>query len=202
MFKIAVLISGNGSNLQAIIDNISTGKLACTIEAVISDKPDVFGLERANKAGIKTYTFDKKTYGEDLSQKIFKVVENNVDFIVLAGFLSVLNGELLEKFKNKIINIHPALIPSFCGNGMYGIRVHESAIQYGVKFSGCTVHFVDNGTDTGPIILQKTVPVYFKDSARDLQARVLEKEHEALIEALGYIIEGRVRVEGRKVKIL
>jgi phosphoribosylglycinamide formyltransferase 1 len=202
LFKIAVLISGNGSNLQSIIDNVKSGKLACSIEAVISDKPNVFGLERAQTEGIKTYAFDRKIYGNNLSKSILEALENKVDFIVLAGFLSVLSGELLNKFRNKIINIHPALIPSFCGSGMYGIKVHERAIEYGVKFSGCTVHFVDDGTDTGPIILQKTVPVYSNDSAKELQARVLEKEHEALVEVLQLLIEDRIRVEGRKVEII
>lgn len=202
MFKIAVLISGNGSNLQSIIDGIEEGKLDCSIEAVISDKSNAYGLERATKAGIQTYILDKKIYGVNLSQAIFEIVHRKVDLIVLAGFLPVLDGELLEKFKNKIINIHPSLIPAFCGNGMYGIKVHEEAIKYGVKVSGCTVHFVDDGTDTGPIILQKTAPVYFNDSAKTLQERVLEKEHVALTEAIKLLIDGKVRVEGRKVEII
>jgi phosphoribosylglycinamide formyltransferase 1 len=202
LFRIAVLISGNGSNLQSIIDNISNRNLACSLEVVISDKLNAFGLERAEKVGIKTYTFEKKSYGENLSQSILEVLDNKVDLIVLAGFLSVLKGEILDKFKGKIINIHPALIPSFCGSGMYGIKVHEKVIECGVKLSGCTVHFVDAGTDTGPIILQKSVPVYFKDNPKELQARVLEKEHEAIVEALGLIIEGRVRAEGKRVEIL
>jgi phosphoribosylglycinamide formyltransferase-1 len=195
LFKIAVLISGNGSNLQAIIDSIVSEKLACSIEAVISDKPNVYGLERASRFGIKTYTLDKKIYGASLSQKILEIIDGNVDFIVLAGFLSVLEGELLSKFKNKIINIHPALIPSFCGKGMYGIKVHEKAIEYGVKYSGCTVHFVDDGTDTGPILLQKIVEVNPYDNAHELQARVLEKEHEAIVEVLNLIINKRVRID-------
>lgn len=201
MYKIAVLISGNGSNLQAIIDAIAKGILNCEIEAVISDKPLVYGLERASQRGIKNYTLDKKKYGANLSEEILKIVEDKADLIVLAGFLSVLKGELLSKFKNKIINIHPALIPSFCGNGMYGIKVHEKAIEYGVKYSGCTVHFVDDGTDTGPIILQKIVSVNNGDTAKELQRRVLEKEHEAIVEAIGLLAKGLVKVEGRKVEI-
>lgn len=202
MFKIAVLVSGNGSNLQSILENIESGYLNCSIEAVISDKAGAYGLQRAEIKGIKTYTFDKKLFGENVSTEILKVVKDRVDFIVLAGFLSVLSSEFIKAFKNKIINIHPSLIPSFCGSGMYGIKVHENAIQYGVKFSGCTVHFVDDGTDTGPIILQKTVPVYYSDDAKKLQDRVLEKEHEALTEALKLIIEEKVMVHGRKVEIL
>jgi phosphoribosylglycinamide formyltransferase 1 len=201
LFKIAVLISGNGSNLQSIIDNINTGSLNCKIEAVISDKDGAYGLERAKANNIKTFCFDRRLYGQNISDEILKVTQSKVDFIVLAGFLSVLTGNMLKVFKDKIINIHPALIPSFCGNKMYGIKVHEKAIEYGVKVSGCTVHFVDEGTDTGPILLQRMVPVLFSDTAKELQRRVLTKEHEALTEALNLIIEGKVKVVGRKVEI-
>ncbi len=160
MLKIAVLVSGSGSNLQAIIDNIESGYLNCSIEAVISDKKDVYGIDRAKSKNIKTYILDKKQYGTRISGEILRILDGKVDLIVLAGFLSILQGELLQVFKNKIINIHPSLIPSFCGGGMYGIKVHEKAIEYGVKVSGCTVHFVDAGTDSGPIIIQKVVDVY------------------------------------------
>ena len=202
MHKIAVLISGSGSNLQAIIDNIENGHLNCSIEFVISDKPDVYGLKRAEEKGIKTLVFDKKIYKSNLSNAILEVIDNKVDFIVLAGFLSILKGEILDKFNNRIINIHPSLIPSFCGAGMYGIRVHESVIKSGVKVSGCTVHFVDKGTDTGPVILQKVVPVYFEDDAQSLQKRVLEQEHIALPEALNLLLQGRVSVKDNRVKII
>ncbi|MGH4138203.1 phosphoribosylglycinamide formyltransferase [Clostridium sp.] len=199
MLKIAVLISGSGSNLQAIIDNIESGNLNCSIEAVISDKKDVYGIDRAKSKNIKTYVVDKKKYGTMISQEIFKIIDGKVDLIVLAGFLSILKGEILSKFKNRIINIHPALIPSFCGGGMYGIKVHEKALEYGVKVSGCTVHFVDEGTDSGPIIIQKVVQVYGEDSAIELQKRVLEQEHIALPEAIKYISEGKIKIVGRKV---
>jgi len=202
LHKIAVLISGSGSNLQAIIDNIENGHLNCSIEFVISDKPDVYGLKRAEEKGIKTLVFDKKIYKSNLSDAILEVIDNKVDFIVLAGFLSILKGEILDKFNNRIINIHPSLIPSFCGAGMYGIRVHESVIKSGVKVSGCTVHFVDKGTDTGPVILQKVVPVYFEDDAQSLQKRVLEQEHIALPEALNLLLQGRVSVKDNRVKII
>ena len=202
MHKIAVLISGSGSNLQAIIDNIENGHLNCSIEFVISDKPDVYGLKRAEEKGIKTLVFDKKIYKSNLSDAILEVIDNKVDFIVLAGFLSILKGEILDKFNNRIINIHPSLIPSFCGAGMYGIRVHESVIKSGVKVSGCTVHFVDKGTDTGPVILQKVVPVYFEDDAQSLQKRVLEQEHIDLPEALNLLLQGRVSVIDNRVKII
>lgn len=201
MHKIAVLISGGGSNLQSIIDNIETGYLKCSIEAVISDREGAYGIERAKAFGIKTYVLDRKLYGEKLSDEIYKILKDKVDLIVLAGFLSILKGALLREFKNRIINIHPSLIPSFCGKGMYGMKVHERAIEYGVKFSGCTVHFVDDDTDTGPIILQRVVPVYSFDTPKSLQERVLREEHRALPDAIRYIIEGAVTVKGRNVII-
>ncbi len=199
MLKIAVLISGSGSNLQAIIDNIESGYLKCSIEAVISDKSDVYGIERAKSKNIKTYVVDKKQYGVGLSDEILKILEGRVDLIVLAGFLSILQGDVLQVFKDKIINIHPALIPSFCGPGMYGIKVHEKALECGVKVSGCTVHFVDAGTDSGPIIIQKVVKVYGEDTADLLQKRILEQEHIALPEAIKYISEKDIKIVGRKV---
>ena len=199
MLKIAVLISGSGSNLQAIIDNIEGGYLNCSIEAVISDKKDVYGLERAKAKNIKTYAIDKKQYGAKLSDEVLKILEGKVDLIVLAGFLSILQGKILDLFKNKIINIHPSLIPAFCGDGMYGIRVHEKALDCGVKVSGCTVHFVDAGTDSGPIIIQRVVEVNSSDTAKDLQQRVLNEEHKALPLAIKYISEGIIKIQGRKV---
>lgn len=202
MLKIAVLVSGSGSNLQSIIDSIEAEKLKCTIEMVISDREGTFGIERAKQKGIKTYVLDKKIYGREISKKILSLTENKVDLIVLAGFLSILDSELIISFKNKIINIHPSLIPSFCGPGMYGIKVHEKAIDYGVRFSGCTVHFVDEGTDTGAIISQRIVPVYQDDTADTLQKRVLKEEHEILPEVINLIAEGRVKVEGRKITIV
>ncbi|MDF2880746.1 MAG: purN [Clostridiaceae bacterium] len=201
MFKIAVLVSGGGTNLQAIIDSINSGYLNCKIEAVISDKDGICAIDRAKKNNIPVYIFDKKTYKNNISQEICNLLENKVDLIVLAGWLSILKGSLIEKFKNKIINIHPSLIPSFCGEGMYGIKVHEKALEYGVKFSGCTVHFVDQGTDSGPIILQKVVPVLHYDTPKILQKRVLLEEHNALPEAIKLISENRVTIEGRKVII-
>jgi phosphoribosylglycinamide formyltransferase 1 len=201
LLKIAVLISGSGSNLQAIIDSIEAGKLQCIIEMVISDKEGTLGIERARSKGIKTYVLDRKLYGKALSKEILKLVKDKVDLIVLAGFLSILDKELITTFKNRIINIHPSLIPSFCGPSMYGIKVHQKAVDYGVKFSGCTVHFVDEGTDTGAIICQRTVPVYPEDTAELLQKRVLQEEHKALPEVIKLIVEGRVEVEGRMVKI-
>ena len=199
MFKIAVLISGSGSNLQSIIDSIDSGTLNCQIEYVISDKAGAYGLERAKIKGIKTFVFDKSEYKENISTEILRVIAGKVDLIVLAGFMSIIKGNILKEFKNRIINIHPSLIPSFSGNGMYGLRVHKSAIAYGVKFSGCTVHFVDEGTDTGPIIIQKVVPVLEGDTAEELQKRVLVEEHKALPEAIKLICESKIQVQDRKV---
>lgn len=202
MFKIGVLISGGGTNLQSIIDNVNSGYLDCKIEIVISDSENAYGIERARKSGIDAVALPKKQYRDALSDEILKIVsERKVDLIVTAGFLSILKGELLKKYKNKIINIHPSLIPSFCGKGMYGLNVHKAAINYGVKTSGCTVHFVDEGTDTGPIIIQKAVPVFSDDTAEILQKRVLVKEHEALPEAIKLIAEDKLEVHDRRVLI-
>lgn len=201
MLRIAVLISGGGSNLQAIIDGIEAGDLNCKIEMVISDKDGVYGIERARQKGIAAYVFDRKIFRDSISNKILELVRGKVDLIVLAGFLSILNSEFISYFNNRIINIHPSLIPSFCGPSMYGIKVHQKAVEYGVKFSGCTVHFVDEGTDTGAIISQRVVPVYPEDTAEELQKRVLQEEHKLLPEVIKLMAEGRVKVEGRKVTI-
>ena len=201
MFKIAVLVSGGGTNLQSIIDAVKVGELDCKVEMVISSKDGVYALERAKKAGIDTYVVSKKEYGENQSNRILELTEGKVDLIVLAGYLSILDGEILDKFKNRIINIHPSLIPSFCGPKMYGLHVHEAAIKKGVKVSGCTVHFVNNEVDGGAIILQEAVPVYFEDSAEDLQKRILVKEHLLLPKAIKLISEGKVNVIDGRSKI-
>lgn len=202
MFKIAVLVSGNGTDLQSIIDAIKSGYIEnCTIEAVISDRKGSFGIERAACIGIPTYVFERKIYKENLSDEICSLLQGRVDLIVLAGWLSILRGKLLKVFQSRIINIHPSLIPSFCGSGMYGIKVHEKVLQYGVKISGCTVHFVDEDTDRGPIIIQKSVPVLDDDTPQSLQKRVLEKEHIALPEAVKLISENKVTIQERKVTI-
>ena len=202
MFKIAVLVSGGGSNLGSIIEHIKSGYIKNTsIEYVISDTPDVYALTRAKENNIKNIVLDKKIYKNNISDEILKIIQGKVDLVVLGGFFSILQGEIIKEFKNRIINIHPSLIPSFCGKGAYGIHVHEKTLEYGVKVSGCTVHFVDEGTDTGAIIIQKTVNVNAEDTPRELQLRIMEKEHEALPEAVKLISEGRVKVEGRKVFI-
>lgn len=197
MFNIAVLISGTGSNLSAIIAAIDAGYINCAIKTVISDQPDAAGLKLAEEKEIETFSFS----GKSISDNIFDVVKDNTDLIVCAGFLSILRGKLLDKFHNRIINIHPALIPSFCGKGMYGMHVHQTAIDYGVKVSGCTVHIVESGVDTGPIILQKTVDVLDTDKAEDLQKRILKEEHLAIVAAVKLISENKIEIKERKVLI-
>lgn len=199
MFKIAVLISGGGSNLQAIIDSIEDKYLNCSIEFVISDREGAFGIERAKRHNLKALVLDRKSYGMTLSDRILEIIDGKVDLVVLAGYLSILNGNILEKFKNRIINIHPSLIPAFCGKGMYGIKVHEKALEYGVKVAGCTVHFVDEGTDTGSIIIQRSVKVEDNDTPETLQKRVLVEEHKALVEAIKLISEGKIVLQGRRI---
>jgi len=200
LLKIAVLISGNGSNFQAILDSIDSGILKCSVEMVISDRKEAYGLERAKQRNIKTYIVNRSE--NNISREILELTIGKVQLIVLAGFLSILKGELIEKFRNRIINIHPSLIPAFCGKGMYGVKVHEAAVSYGVKYSGCTVHFVDEGTDSGAIICQKTVPVYNEDTAETLQKRVLVEEHKLLPKAISYFAEDKIRSEGRKVLVI
>ena len=183
MPKIAVLISGGGSNLQSVIDNIKNKKLDCTIEYVISDR-ECRGMERAENEGFKTVFLDRKKYKNSLSEKIGEILDGNVDYIVLAGFLSILTPEFVKKWDRKIINIHPSLLPKYGGAGMYGIKIHEAVIKNKEKESGCTVHYVDTGIDTGEIIIQEKVTVSPDDTPETLQQKVLEKEHIILTEAI------------------
>ncbi|MFW2488512.1 phosphoribosylglycinamide formyltransferase [Clostridium chromiireducens] len=202
MFKIAVLVSGGGTDLQSIIDAVENKYLDVKIEMVIGSKDNIYALERAEKHNIETFVVTRREYGDKSSDKILELTKGNVDLIVLAGFLSILDGEILKEFDNKIINIHPSLIPSFCGPGMYGLKVHEAVIKSGVKYSGCTVHFVNSEVDGGAILLQEAVPVYFEDDAETLQKRILEKEHVILPEAIKLLSEGKVEFVGGKAKIL
>ena len=187
MKNIAVFVSGGGSNLQSIIDGCAGGCIKGKIRAVISSKEGVYALERAKAAEIPHYVFQKKDYqnADALYGDILKLLESlETDIIVLAGYLSILNGEIVRRFKNRIINVHPSLIPSFCGMGYYGIKVHEAVLAYGCKVTGATVHFVDEGADTGPIILQEAVEVKEDDTPQSLQHRVLEVEHRLLPRAV------------------
>lgn len=201
MFKIAVLVSGGGTDLQSIIDAVENKELNCKIEMIISSKDGVFAIDRAKKHGIDYHVISKKEYGAQQSNKILELTEGKVDLIVLAGYLSILDGDLLDKFSNKMINIHPSLIPSFCGDKMYGLNVHQAAIEKGVRFSGCTVHFVNNEVDGGAIILQEAVPVYFEDDAESLQKRILLEEHKILPKAIKLISEKKVKIIDNRVKI-
>lgn len=202
MFKIAVLVSGGGTDLQSIIDAIESKQINCKIEIVISSKDGVFAIDRAKKHKIDYEVVSRKEYGDKQSDKVLQICkERDIDLIVLAGYLSILGGNLLEEYSNKIINIHPSLIPSFCGPNMYGLKVHEAAIEKGVKFSGCTVHFVNSEVDGGAIIKQEVVPVYYEDDAETLQKRILEKEHIILPEVVGLIAEGKVSIINGRVKI-
>ncbi|MBN1048042.1 MULTISPECIES: phosphoribosylglycinamide formyltransferase [Clostridium] len=202
MFKIAVLVSGGGTDLQSIIDAVENKKIDCSIEMVIGSKEGIYALERAENYNISTYVVSKKEYKDKSSDKILELTKGKVDLIVLAGYLSILDGEILKEFNNKIINIHPSLIPAFCGSGMYGLKVHEAVIKSGVKFSGCTVHYVNSEVDGGAILLQDIVPVYFEDDAKSLQKRILEKEHILLPKAIKLISEGKVEIVNGKTKVI
>lgn len=189
--NIAVLVSGSGSNLQSIIDNIEQGNLNCKITYIIADRP-CYGLERAKNHKIKNIMLDRKLFKEKLSDEISLILKNNgekTDYIVLAGYLSILSNSFIEKWTEKIINIHPSLLPKFGGKGMYGINVHRAVIEAKEKESGATIHFVDSGIDTGKIITQVKVPVLENDSPEDLQKRVLEQEHKLLIKGIKILLE-------------
>lgn len=204
--RLGVLVSGGGTNLQAIIDRSEAGLLSAEVVVVISDRPEAYALERARRHGIPTVVVRRKDFAsdEEFDEAIMAHLRAyEVDLVVLAGYLKILTPRFVEAYRNRIINIHPALLPSpFGGKGMYGHRVHEAVLAHGCKVSGCTVHFVDEGIDAGPIILQRTVPVLEDDTPETLAARVLQQEHQALPEAIQLFAEGRLVVEGRRVRIL
>lgn len=206
MLKVAVCVSGGGTNLQAIIDAIENKTITNTeISVVISNNPGAYALERAKKHGIDTVCISPKNYeSRDVFNQAFleKLDSYHVDLVVLAGFLVVIPEIMVKKYKNRIINIHPSLIPSFCGTGYYGLKVHEGVLSRGVKVTGATVHFVDEDTDTGPIILQKAVSVRQDDTPTTLQRRVMEEaEWKIMPEAINLIANGKVKVVGHKVEI-
>ena len=196
--RIAVLVSGGGTNLQALIDSIQKGDINGEIVIVISDRENAYALERAKKYGIKGIYIDREHCSPRLLQELQKM---DAELVVLAGFLSILDSKLVKAYEGRIMNIHPSLIPAFCGRGFYGEKVHKAAVEYGVKVSGATVHFVDKGTDSGPIILQESVPVYAEDTVETLAERVLEVEHRLLPAAVGLFCEGKLGIEGRRVII-
>ena len=197
IFKLAVLVSGRGSNLQAIIDSIDREELDAHLSIVISNTKDAMALKRAEKHGIKTIFIDPSTY---LNSKeydkalVLKLKEFSIDLICLAGYMRILGEEVIQTFEKKIINIHPSLLPAFSG-----LNAQKQAINYGVKFSGCTVHFVDSGVDSGPIILQTVVPVYDNDDEKSLSKRILEQEHYLYPKAIKMIQEKKIRLNGRTV---
>lgn len=195
MLNIAVCVSGGGTDLQSIIDACEAGKINGQIRLVISNRKKAYGLERARLHGIQA------EWIKDEDEILKRFEEEKIDVVVLAGYLAIVGDKLIEKYKNRIINIHPSLIPSFCGSGFYGMHVHEAVFKRGVKVSGATVHFVTGEVDGGPIILQRAVDISDLETPEDIQARVLEIEHEILPEAVALYCEGRVSVENERVKI-
>lgn len=198
MTELAVLCSGRGSDLQSIIDAIQSGELPAKISVVITDKPGVRALERAERAGIKNICVDRKKF-ETRAEFEKEILEHlgGIDLVILAGFMRILSPEFVKKFSGRLMNIHPSLLPAFPG-----AHAHRDVLAYGVKVSGCTVHFVDEGTDSGPVILQAAVEVKDDDTEETLAARVLEQEHIIYPEAIKLFVEGKLKIEGRKVKIL
>lgn len=195
MVKIGVLISGGGTNLQAIIDGCENKSINGQVKVVISNKEDAYGLERARNHKITAIC-------EKDENKIIEILkENEVELVILAGYLKIVSPKLVNEYRNKIINIHPSLIPAFCGKGYYGEKVHQGVIDYGAKVTGATVHFVDEGADTGPIIMQKTIEVKQDDDAKKLAERVLEVEHEILTKSISMFCENKLTVNGRRVYI-
>lgn len=205
MKKIVAMVSGGGTNLQAIFDAIDRGEIAGRVALVISSARHAYALERASMRGIPTMALPRTAFAtraECEAARHRALVEAAPDLIVLAGYLSIIGAETIRAFPNKILNIHPALIPSFCGKGMYGHHVHEAALKYGVKVSGATVHFVSEDIDAGPIVFQRSVPVEAGDTPDTLAARILPVEHTILPEAVKLFCEDRLRIDGRNVTIL
>ena len=196
---IGVLVSGSGSNLQSIIDHTEAGTLDAEIRIVISNNPDAFALERCRKHRICSVVVDHRQFDtrESYDRRTISILESSgVELVVMAGFMRILSPEFFRAFPRRIMNIHPALLPAFPG-----IHVQHKAVEYGVKFSGCTVHFADEGVDTGPIIIQSVVPVFEDDTADTLSARILKEEHRIYPQAIQYYAEGRIEIQGRKVLI-
>lgn len=207
MKKIAVLVSGGGTNLQALLDAEKRGEIpGGKITAVISSSEGAYALERAKNAGVPGYVIKRKDYASNQAMTVAlteKLKELGIDLVVLAGFMTILTEEMVKAYPNAIINVHPALIPSFCGEGFYGLHVHEKALEYGVKVSGATVHFVSEECDGGPIILQKAVDVMEGDTPETLQRRIMEQAEWVIMpKAVALFCQDRLKVEGRTVHIL
>jgi phosphoribosylglycinamide formyltransferase-1 len=201
--RLAVLLSGGGTTLQNLIERIADDRLRALVVAVVSSNPDAFGLERARSAGIPTHVVERKQCASrtEFSRRVFEPCRAaSADLVCMGGFLQLV--EIPDDFRHRVMNIHPSLIPAFCGKGFYGERVHEAVLEMGVKLSGCTVHFADNEYDHGPIIVQRPVPVHADDTVETLMARIFEQECDAYPEAIRLFAEGRLRVEGRRVRVL
>ena len=201
--RLAVLLSGGGTTLQNLLDRIADDRLQAQVVLVVSNRADAFGLTRAQRAGVSTAVVERKQFAtlEEFSERIFNHCrEARADLVCMAGFLQLIH--IPQDFLGRVMNIHPALIPAYCGKGFYGHHVHESVLAYGAKVSGCTVHFADNVYDHGPIILQRAVPVLDEDTPDTLAARVFEQECEAYPEAIQLFAQGRLRIESRRVRIM
>lgn len=198
--RLGVLVSGSGTNLQAIIDRIESGDIPATIACVISNKPNAFALTRAKKHGIPVVVHENGGFAnrQEYDAATVDILHSyGVNLVILAGFMRILTNSMIDSFPNAIINIHPALLPSFPG-----LHAQQQALDYGVRYTGCTVHFVDCGTDTGPIIIQSVVPVEQDDTEESLSAKIQKEEHSVFPAAIKLISQGRIKVEGRKVHIM
>jgi phosphoribosylglycinamide formyltransferase-1 len=203
--RIAVFASGGGTNLQAVMDGCRGGAIPGEVALMVYNRKSAYAKVRAEDAGIPVRYINKLQYAskEEKDKAVLDTLrEYEIDIIVLAGYLDILGPDIVAAYRHRIVNTHPALIPSFCGMGFYGERVHQAVLDYGAKVSGCTIHLVDEGTDTGPILLQETVPVLDTDDAESLAARILPVEHKLLTKAVALLCEDRVRVEGRRTFIL
>ena len=205
MKRIAIFASGDGTNFQAILDGCTSKTITGEVVLLIYNRKNAYAKERADTAAIKSVYINKLQFDSTSLQaeKVLKVLEENkIDVIVLAGYLDILHKNVIEKYKNKIINTHPALVPSFCGMGYYGEKVHQAVIDYGVKVSGCTIHFATKKADEGPVIIQGVVDVKKDDTAQTLAARILPIEHKLLVESVKLLCEDKIKVVGRKTIIL
>lgn len=204
ILNVGVLVSGNGTNLQSIIDKSETGELPARVVVVISNKSDAYALQRAKNHSIPSYVVRPRDFVDQVSyeQKMIDILNTHrVELVVLAGFMKILSSHFVQAFRGRIINIHPSLIPSFCGKDFYGMKVHQAVIDYGVKVTGATVHFVDENVDAGPIIIQRTVEVKDNDTAETIALKVHQIEHEILSEAITLFAQGRLKIVGRRVLI-
>lgn len=202
--RLAVFLSGGGSNFQAILDAVDEGRLAASVVLCVSSRPDAGGLDRARRHGVPTAVLQapRDDAGAAADEMLALLTRHEADFVALAGFMRHVPPAVVSAFRHRMLNVHPALLPAFGGPGMYGRRVHEAVLAHGARFSGATVHLVDEEYDSGPIVLQDTVPVLQDDTPESLAARILPVEHRLYPEALALFAEGRVRIEGRRVRIL